>query len=497
MLNLLDCNDSLSYTNEMDAIRKSYLTGVYTSNGNTTELPFGSLFQEHFEIRKDEELPLDDKNRKWQGNLNHFCNVVGATAHLLNYFEKHMESYLPEEADITRHFDDQRKLDNLLKSYYHDLGKTVIGRRHAVEGKAFFVGMKASARYLFRNFFALYPDCQVSSCTLSCYAEHIGAHDLFGTLGTGENGLFSLCGVLNGFADLYDGDTSKVKTAVFDLWLLNVADIITSITEISGTVNGEFQQKPINKFIPHDWVKYVPGTLETDIQLFLDSFHGKCLLDDLGFAMQIAGSENKEDIAKTLAEKRSAHRLQRLACQTLGGVLKQSTTFPVDLKSEILSRLTSDPLLAQIKIILKGEFGSDYGKLFGTMLQFDYALGFFQKISAQAVYWMEQELANKPIRTGFLYNQKDPKPDAVSSDNTFLTPYNAECAINCYIMVLAGIFGEIHRFTEDIERWNIEFDDAGNRLTKSKANRLIYIDGVYQAGKARVQLMRELMLYKS
>jgi hypothetical protein len=64
-------------------------------------------------------------------------------------------------------------------------------------------------------------------------------------------------------------------------------------------------------------------------------------------------------------------------------------------------------------------------------------------------------------------------------------------------MVLAGIFGEIHRLTADIESFNIEFDDAANRLIPSKADKLLFFDGPYRAGNARVLLMREIMLYKA
>ena len=75
--------------------------------------------------------------------------------------------------------------------------------------------------------------------------------------------------------------------------------------------------------------------------------------------------------------------------------------------------------------------------------------------------------------------------------------YNAECIVNNYLTVLAGIFGEISRLTGDIENWNIEFEDAKNRLNEAKAERLLFLDGVFRADSARSLLMREIMLFKA
>ena len=75
--------------------------------------------------------------------------------------------------------------------------------------------------------------------------------------------------------------------------------------------------------------------------------------------------------------------------------------------------------------------------------------------------------------------------------------YNAECIVNNYLAVLAGIFGEISRLTGDIENWKIEFEDAKNRLNEAKTTRLLFLDGVYRADNARSLLMRDIMLYKA
>ena len=82
--------------------------------------------------------------------------------------------------------------------------------------------------------------------------------------------------------------------------------------------------------------------------------------------------------------------------------------------------------------------------------------------------------------------------------------YNAECIINNYLTVVAGIFEEISRLTADIENWNIEFEDVGKRIdslnefnNEFKAERLLFLDGVYRADSELSLLMREIMLYKA
>jgi hypothetical protein len=473
----------------MDTVKQSYLTGKYTANSKEFDLPFAKLFCTFFAqyTRKKPGDPEIIENSDNFGHYNHFCNVIAAMAHILVYAQSHREALLPEgDADVDRSFSEQRRLDNLLIALYHDIGKTIIPRRHAMEGKSLFAEPKASVRYRFETIFAAYPGGAFSPQTLSLYAECIGAHDLIGTISTGENGILSMSGVISRLKSLYNDDVGKVKTAVFDLWLLNLADIIVSINNfIPG----------YSKFVAQPWQETMPGNMDAYIDKLLHSYKGVYLLEDLRFALQIAGADNPYAAAKSLAEKHAAQRFRRLARQTLGDAVEKSKAFTPSQKSEVLKLLDSDMVIVSVKEILHGEFGEDYGKQFGTMLQFDYALGFFLKLAGQAVKWLEVELTSGAFRTGWLYNQKIPTGSAYPGG--FLDSYNAACIVNNYIMVLAGIFGEIHRLTADIENWNIEFEDASNRLTPSKADKLLFFDGTYRAGNARVLLMREIMLYKA
>jgi hypothetical protein len=478
LLTLLNPKSQESYNTAIEQIRKAYLTGKFTVNEKSTDLPFTAQWNILF--------PNGETGNN-TGHFNHFCNVTAATAHIINYAESGKIS-LGE-------FTLQRKLDNMMVAFYHDIGKTIIPRRHGVEGKALFAEPKASVKFRFEEIAKHYTECEITSATLSYYAELIGYHDIFGTISTGENGLLSLANIIKRFADIFNNDKIAIKNAVYDLWLLNLADIITSISFLNGRI--------ISKFDVQNWQLNIPGNLDNDIDWFLNSSHGRYLKEDLQFALQIAESENYYPFAKSISENRSAHRLQRLAQQTFANRLtakdksgNYAMNFPEDLREAILNRLSDSSLTLQVKEILRSEFGDNYGKYFGTMLQFDYALGFFEMLSAQAIHWINEELKpDSTFRTGWLYNQKISKTQNYNKD--YINRYNAECVVNNYIMVIAGIFGEIYRLTSDIEHWNVEFEDAKNRLTPSKADKLLFFDGAYRASNARNLLMKEIMLYKS
>ena len=479
LISLLSANSTPDFADAVKTVRQAYLTGQYAAGGANLDLPFGKQFKERFEIKKDENNPLDDQNRKWDGDLNHMTNAVAAMAHIIRYAEKN----LPNLGEFTP----LRSLNLMHLAFYHDIGKTIIPRRHAIEGKVLFQEPKASVRWRFEQIFAAYGQ-KMPPETLHYYALIIGAHDMFGTISTGENGLLSLDGVIDRLRALH----IDTREAVFDLWLLNLADIITSVNWING--------KEQNKFQALDWTKYAPGNLDLALDRFLKSFNGIYLLEDLSFALRIIDGED----AKTIAENQATCRFGRLARQTLGNVLEEpQTILRNDLKNEIIAGLESPSLHVQIHEILRGEFGDQYPKMFGTMLQFDYALGFFQKMAKRAVSWLNEEDATNEedttnnFRTGWLYNRKTPKQNATNYDAAYLCRYNAECVINNFMMVIAGIFGEIYRITEEIEHWNIEFEDAKERLSDPKCDRLLGFDGPYRASNARHLLLRELMLYKA
>jgi len=496
---LLTPRSNADFAAAVEAVKKSYLTGMYTAPGQVIPLPFRRSFHELFTKEEDWEKPYSPERPVENERVyHHIGNVVAGMAHVIIYTEKHIDSFLPKnETDVDRVFTAQRRLDDLHLAYYHDVGKCIIPRRHAIEGKALFMEPKASVHHRFERIFKAYESdgIYLRDETIPYYAELIGAHDIFGTISTGENGLLSLSGIVSRLTALFSGNVRAVKTAIFDLWLLNIADILVSINRIGN--------KECNKSEPLDWCLKRPKPLNRDIDWFFASIKGKYLKEDLKYALDIADAalDNERDVyayAKTLSEKRAVHRFGRLARQTLGDVLEDpKTEFPSAVKAAIIERLESDCVNGDIHRILSGEFGENYPRLFGTMLQFDYALGFFQTIAKTAVKWINEELCGEKYHTGWIYHRKKDKDNGETYPKEFKVRYNAECIVNNYLTVLVGIFGEISRLTSDIENWNIEFEDAKDRLNKAKAERLMFLDGVFRANSARSLLMREIMLYKA
>ncbi|MDR2711820.1 MAG: hypothetical protein LBB91_01750 [Clostridiales bacterium] len=497
---LLSQKTDFAFAAAVDAVKQSYLTGTYTANGQGIPLPFRRSFQELF-VKKAGKVYTDDKPCENWWVYNHIGNVVAAMAHLLHYVESHIDMILPQdETDVDRVFSSQRKLDNLHLAYYHDIGKCIISRRHAIEGKLLFAGPKASVRYRFEQIFKAYEADSVKLCaeTIPYYTELIGAHDVFGTIGTGENGLLSLSGIISSLAALYAKKPQNLKNAVFDLWLLNVADIIVSVNSVNG--------KAVIKSETLYWCERLPGTLDEDIGWFFASPSGKYLKEDLEFALDIAdiavqAKVDVYDYSKHLSDEQVAHRIGRLAQQSLGGVLEdpKNDLLPnaPELKNEIIARLEPEGIFGEIQRILSSKFGNGYPKLFGTMLQFDYALGFFQKLAISALKRINEELSGGQFRTGWLLHLKKPEGTDHYKKDGFMIRYNAECIVNNYLTVLSGIFGEISRLTAGIEKWNIDFEDAGKHLNESKAEQLLFLEGTYRADSARSLLMREIMLYKA
>jgi len=467
-LALLDQQDKSTYASAIEIMRRAYLTGEIEANEMMLNIPFAAQWNMLFPGGKEKGDSFDNE---WQ--LNHFCNVTAAMAHIIHYAKKNPQLGWGE-------FTKKRSLNCMISAFYHDIGKTIIARRHGIEGKALFAEPKASVKFRFVEILAA-CDSEITTEDMLYYAELIGYHDIFGTISTGENGFLSLANVIGRFADILGENLETIKTAVCDLWLLNIADIITSLKD-KGNVQ-EWQLNP-------------PGSIDSLLENFLSSYKGKYLNEDLCFALQIAEAKDRRNLATELSEKRAAHRLQRLARQTFENGLAVSKDFPPNLKEAVNSRFGEVSFTSQIKEILRAEFGDEYEKKFGTMLQFDYALGFFQSLAKQAIYWLEVELKDpNAFRTGWLYNRKTPKDGSYPPG--FLVKYNAECISNNYCIAIVNIFGEISRLTSDINNWNIEFEDAKNRLTPSKADKLLVFDGAYRASNTRSLLMREIMLYKS
>ena len=462
-----------TFLDGMEKIKDSYWpSGKYFTDTVCYGLPFSQWFMSLFEQQKPGTVPDGIKSSANLGNYHHMINVVACAAHLIHHYTGEEKPY----ADGA----DYRKLTLMLSAYYHDVGKVIVNHRHDIEGKNFFMDPQAPVSFLFTEIFAHYG-MTIKPETFSVIAEMVGAHAIFGTVSTGENGLICLADVIKRLSTLSHSAGLDVRKTVFDLWLLNVSDIMVSLE---------------NKWALQSFTKKPPGGCTEEISNFFTSAKGGYLLEDLTFALEIAEQEavggDGFDLARSLSERRAGERFLRLIRQTLGDEAECSKLHP-GLKSAIARHLDSPFSLVEIEKILTREIGINWKGRLGIMGQFDYALGFFRKLASRAVYWIQTELAGEGGRTGWIQHHTGGEPPY---SDEFIDKYNAECIINNFIMAVAQIIKEISILTADIGVWNIEFKEAAERLTGSKADNLLSLEGIYRSGSARMLLMRELMLYK-
>ena len=475
---LASVSNFADFADAMDLLGQAYLKGYYDSS---IPLPFADQLKELWKERDPKKKEQGIGGSKNLGHFNHMCNVVGTMAHVINYAKNKPKLY--------GEFDQQRKILLMLLAFYHDLGKTIIPRRHAIEGKVLLKEPKASVQYRFNEIFKSHR-IEMPRKTLPYLALLVGAHDMFGTISTGENGVLSIANLIIDLKKLLNDDTDRVTNAISDLWLLSLCDIIVSVSNINGRI--------VNKWGSISWREMKNKEMQEQLDIFMGSIKGRFLLEDFACAKRIAIDPDPLSFAKNLANERAVTRFQRLARQTLGDVLEDpEIQFPEDLGKQIIKQLESKELTDSINNILHGEFGDNYSIMFGSMLHFDYALGFFQYIARDAVDCLNLEIEDtKKFQTGWLYRRKNDKKD-FPYDDDFLNRFNAESVVNNYLIFLTSIFGEIYRLTADIDQWNIEFEDAKNRLSRQKSERILGFEGAYRAGNTRNLLLRQLMLYKA
>jgi len=212
------------------------------------------------------------------GNYFHFVNVVAILSHLIYFFSdnKHnkddqddewFDKYINEGAWSIIKYDTHksiRKFKLMLAGFFHDIGKTVVDHRHAMEGYMILSSYQSKALLEFILLSGNYKDDSNETLDredLLFIADLIYYHDLYGTLSTGENGYMRLINLIErverysrreGNIKFADKNKKEIlseigKQNLFDLWLLNVADIIASVGD-------KWNEQ-------HDWTKKKPGDL--------------------------------------------------------------------------------------------------------------------------------------------------------------------------------------------------------------------------------------------
>jgi hypothetical protein len=381
---------------------------AYKSNNN---IPFAK------------ELQTLANTKGKDGNINHFVNVIFAMRHLMDYAVKELGFAIEND----------RRLLGIIAAFYHDLGKTKIDHRHALVGS---IMLENAASDTIASFSVISSDHSKIADKLPLIAVIVRYHDVFGMSSTGEASAASLERAVKALREVTVSDAA-LAGAIDDLWMLNVADTVVSYPD---------------KFNLGGYTKSKPGSIDSEIKAFFDSFKGMNMLSDLETAKRIA-FEGLDGVEK--AEEQAACRIQRLTWETFS---KKVDKTKIDI---FLAEVESDKAVIEIKTILKMVFGDNYNRAFGTFLQFDYALGIFIKI-AEAVL-------------------KLPCADTAVILNTWYT-------------VVIKVFKKLYEIKGDLA-WNAEFEDVA-KLTGDDIESLLGNNGIYDAEKTLDKLMKQIFLYK-
>ena len=429
--------------------------------------------------------------------------MIAALARLIMYFtetdnlRKLFEDRAPECTSVVYGKDpDMRTFKLMLAAFYHDLGKAVVDPRHAMEGAVILAYHTTSARYRLHQIVQQYSlHYEFERDDLFYVSDLVLFHDHYGTLGTGEDGYLPLVNMIDRIKRYsLKHDTNKAnqrewsRRYLFDLWLLNAADIMVSLDR---------------KFEPQDDL-LDPDKAAARIRAFLEGPKGDTLVHDLKISLQLLEEHCKKKHFDDLAPLQSrAHdisrrhvieRLRRLVTSSLLGPLarrsRDQTAPQMRAMARVLETLSEEKWTAAIVRAIQAieDFG-EFANRLAWIGRMDYALGFFQRIAEEALTRVGADLEGKG-RTGWI---RQPGDDI---DADYLTKTQALFFADNYVMCVIQILGYLLFREPSIDRLrNIEFGDARDRITPEKLAQLLSTEGPFRARRAVQAILQTIYLY--
>lgn len=534
---------------------------IAEGGGEPLSIPYLDSYYEFFLQRKPDPKSMfsitDSKN---EGNYYHFVNVVAALARLIIYFQdpKNVDYVFAANSDgrLKLHEHDRgllvydkipsmRTFRLMLAGFYHDLGKTITDPRHPMEGAIILAHHTTQNRHKLDKIAKRYNKLfEFERDDLLFIADLVLFHDQYGTLSTGEDGYMALVYAIDRIKryslkpDPEKEDTGtdcfeRCKKHIFDLWLLNVADIMVSIKK---------------KFEPQEpWGK--EDTANDEIEAFFKGEKGVRLRHDFEITFALLKKHTKNgksahcDDLSTLesesynwSKRHSIERLRRLVTELLtadmpiGEILKKINKFPeepgnsdkkkvLELIKMIIDDLQKLPeshwnSLLTRSIQSVADF-DDFTTRLSWIGKMDYALSFFQKILRQALYQVICELimqeggdnqiagmlfGNAPKepakRTGWI---RDPGYGDLKDEGATLEFYSKTQAVffaDNFVATMIQILEHLLFRERAIDRLrNIEFSDTKNRLTEDKLNQVLSLEGPYRARRSIQSILQTIYLY--
>ena len=472
----------------------------------------------------DGHEPLQNYSKN-VGDFVHFINVIAATARLIEYFSDENNISMAMEwsndsnaATGSKHHRlfnlnnlsyqqfGLRNFKLMLAAYFHDLGKTVENHRHGIEGASILSNHTTEATDLLGLLFNRYPGVNNSSPRferddLLQIANLIYYHDQFGMLATGEAGYARLVEIVHRIRrstisiDIED-QRRWSRWYLFDLWVLNIADIMTSIDNHKTIVYQELYDQNLAKL---------------EIEKFLKSPKANLLRHDFLIALKLMENQNLSQHADDLSvlEKNAMEYAKRHAIERIRRLMIILT---VDISSTCKNKFKpTDPImliLEKVKTFSDAKWNStisrciyslgDYGEFverFCWIGQMDYAFGFLAKIAIRAMQLVNEELlgCGNCRKTGWVYQPSD--EGTKYYPRTELDPFQININTDFYTDNLASTLVQILHFLLFREREtgrlrNLEFWVANQRLTNEKIDRILAQEGPFRT-RSSVQLALE------
>jgi hypothetical protein len=536
-----------------DMLDRIYQKGLYTfhSADGTIEkmlFPFVDRFHSFFLQRKWHQDPIhlmthpievfrlhretNGNYSKHSGNYYHFINVIAAVARLINFFSdpECIKKYLLKSNEKNENIaelcnilafnkhQNSRIINLMFGAFYHDLGKTVVDPRHGMEGAIIISDHTSSAWYQLNRISNRYNDSdseQFEREDLLFIAEMLMYHDLYGTLSTGESGYSKLIAMIDRVKIYSLKYISKIQSNsiqeqikwsqryLFDLWLLNVADIIVSLK--NNDINFKSDKYKQQTF----WLDKSKADKRLD-DFFTNKKKAHILLHDLRISFKLLKEHNKfeHNDSLTSLSKDALSYTERHIVERIRRLIFESLTEPLEVYEHI-KEITMLVKYARYYIESEREVNiyaiivraiksvSNYQEFCNRIKwigHMDYALGFFQKIANGALEMVTQEL--KGGDNTYWIRTKTAGPIGLDSKaEEYLWKLQAKFFLDNFASTVIQILSHLLFRDEYIDRLrNLEFNDARERLTKEKIKAIISLVGPYRSRRA-IQLILQSIFY--
>jgi hypothetical protein len=450
------------------------------------------------------------------GNYNHFINVVAALSRLIMYFKdsnKIRDLFASEiagedEDETFNNIDllskiisyetepDMRTFKLMLAAFYHDIGKTIADPRHGMEGAIIIEDHTSASRYrldrVVKNYDKKYEFGRDDWMFIS---DLLLFHDQFGTLSTGEDGYMQLVTVVDRIKrySLIHNHEQHIWSAryFFDLWLLNIADIIVSLKD-----KYSLQEK---------WWKH--SSAESEIRNFFSSPISHSRKHDLVISFRLikSHSRRKHTDDTSALEQQALDYSRRHAVERLGRLITQSIRRPsenMELTNknqktkvivEKIHELSLENWKASIVQCIKstGDL-QEFCKRLSCIGKMDYALGFFQRIAERALKRMAEEIEGG-LRTGWISDKSFGKGKDAED---YLYKLQAQFFADNFAATVIQIISYLLFREASIDRLrNIEFSDATKRLNDEKIDKIISLEGPFRARKSTQLILQTIYVY--